>query len=963
MGTILPHIGRTPTKIARAFLLISLVLTLPESLSRATDRFVSSGGGNLSPFASWDTAATNIQDAIDAASAGDVIWVTNGVYSTGGKVMAGGLTNRVALDKALTVQSVNGWTVTIIQGAWDSSYTNGSHAIRCAWLTNGAILSGFTLRGGATWGYSVPDQNGGGVWGASTNASVCNCVITNNVAVGAGGGAYQVTLNYCTLTSNSVTAGTGSGAGGGAANSNLKNCVVTQNSVSGSSAQGGGVNNCVLRNCAITKNLSAQYGGGVYGGALFNCTVTKNLIYPPHADAGYGANGARLTNCIVYANGPAISGSNYYSCSLGFCCAAPLSSGAGNISADPQLLTDGIHLAASSPCRGVGLAAAVTGADLDGQPWGAPPCIGCDEWQAAPLFIIQPKAQSVGGLDGVSVGGVVAAGQDPFSYYWSKDGTVLENGPKYSSADTTNLIVNGFDPVDAGNYQVVVSNAFGMVTSQVVRVAVHCVDAAGVGPVPPFSTWAAASTNIQTAIDAASEGDFVLATNGVYAAGGKVMAGDLTNRVAVDKALTVMSVNGLGATVIQGAWDPIATNGPGAVRCVWLTNGAALNGFTLQGGATRSTGDTNTLQSGGAVWSSIQQWRADPRLGPPVPPTILNCQMMSNAAAGQGGGAYDGVLSTCGIFGNHASLGGGVSYAYLMNCAVAGNSALSQGGGTYESSAINCTIVSNSAPGYGGGAYAYNSSAVLINSIIYFNTGSYYSNCYSPIFLANRCCTTQEAVFSIAADPQLVDGVHLAVTSPCRGAGWAAYTYGTDIDGESWASPHSIGCDEVWEAAIAGPLSVGLSSQLPMVAERGYMPLCGTVTGRASRLGWSFGDGSILTNGSYLNTSYAWTNAGDYTVTFTAFNTDNPAGVSTNLVVHVIPWTPPVLSFGGLSGTNFTLNFPGQPGVIYIVEQTTNLAPPVVWRTVATLSSTGDLVQVTDTKATNAARFYRVRTP
>jgi hypothetical protein len=109
----------------------------------ATDRFVSLDGGNTAPFATWADAATNIQDAIDAASAGEIVWVTNGVYATGGKVMAGDLTNRVALDKALTVQSVNGPFVTTIEGA---GATNGPLAVRCAWLTNGAILQGFTLR-------------------------------------------------------------------------------------------------------------------------------------------------------------------------------------------------------------------------------------------------------------------------------------------------------------------------------------------------------------------------------------------------------------------------------------------------------------------------------------------------------------------------------------------------------------------------------------------------------------------------------------------------------------------------------------------------------------------------------------------------------------------------------------------------------------------------------------------------
>ncbi len=120
----------------------------------------------------------------------------------------------------MTVRSVNGPALTQVVGFNDPDpgTRTGPGAVRCVYLTNGAVLAGFTLTNGATGSYTTDDRAkcGGGVWCEGPGAMVSNCVLTANSAYYCGGGACGGTLDNCAITDNSAE------AGGGVYNSTVK---------------------------------------------------------------------------------------------------------------------------------------------------------------------------------------------------------------------------------------------------------------------------------------------------------------------------------------------------------------------------------------------------------------------------------------------------------------------------------------------------------------------------------------------------------------------------------------------------------------------------------------------------------------------------------------------------------------------------------------------------------------------
>ena len=206
----------------------------------------------------------------------------------------------------------------------------------------------------------------------------------------------------------------------------------------------------------------------------------------------------------------------------------------------------------------------------------------------------------------------------------------------------------------------------------------------------PYTNWAGAATNIQSAVNAANDGDTVFVARGDYV---------LPFEVFVGKAILLQSTNDRTRTFLSA-------QGQFTSRCLRIQHsGAIVDGFTLRNGSPPGDG------SGGGVLLLDGTVRNC---------TITNCQ----AIDAYGGGVYmnGGVLSNCLVIGNSLGayqLGGGGVFAWnggrIENCQILRNHATYDGSGVYlrvNSQLRNSIVADNLGSENGVGVYAEEGSTI-----------------------------------------------------------------------------------------------------------------------------------------------------------------------------------------------------------------------------------------------------------
>lgn len=673
----------------------------------------------------WPDALATISNAVSKASAGDVVLVSNGLYS---------ITALITVSKGITVRSLSGASKTIVKRGGASSHgifsvSDVNAVIDGVTMTNGSATGGgLTISAGSVSNCVIGGNSGrwaGGVDMTGTGSPVLrNCIITNTASgaggAGDGGGirlggtAGTPLVRECVIANNRSGASVGGGVT--ASRGTLRNCIVMGNS--GTGGAGVYINNalCTVESCTITRNISASTGGGLTmtAGTVQNTIIHGNTTSPSHNPTTINVNKT--------------GGTFAYGCSF------PLISGGSdvnNTAVDPgfeNAAANNLRLMPGSPCIDTGMTLAAVARDIEGAArpldgnGDATPAHDMGAYEAGTrgagalrCGFSTPVQQGFTSLPVVLTGAAAGGDLAGLSYWWD-----FTNDGSYDVSGTGRQVVTNMYGVGLHAVKLAVSNGVGAVSSRTRTAYIYVAPrtnyvARGAGNAFPYDTWAKAATNLQPAINAAlvlgGTSTVVVVSNGPYR---------VSSPVTVSNAITVRSANGRDATVVARA--------AGSINVVSLYSaGCVFDGFTVTNGnnGTVNTTAGTTIGSVGGMYVAAG--------------TARNCAIGRGTGKGVEMGA--GMVTDSLIWNNNARGGAGVNFGgagTVRNCRIWGNYSSSGGAGSGGGVTLNsaglvdrCVITNNNSDtgGDGGGVYI-NGSGTLRNSLVAKNRARHGAGVY-----------------------------------------------------------------------------------------------------------------------------------------------------------------------------------------------------------------------------------------
>lgn len=318
-----------------------------------TTYFVKTNGSDANSGLSWEQPKQNVQAAIDAAVAGDQIWIAKGIYyptsaisgqtdpraksfiMKAGVSLYGGFDGTESTLKSRSMEDLNKndsiqtWeftNTTLLSGDIDgepdewiynpskltwsiTGNTNNSYHVIYSAIPEKSIvvtLNGLTITGGNADGAKDTETIGGGVYDDTNSLQLEGCIIQNNYAAEEGGGAFLTGYMTGCLVTGNVSGNTG----GGVSNYDvLQQSTLTYNTAA---SNGGAIDNSgYVIGCHIYFN-SAENGGGIYNMAYTDQSwIFSNYALQKGGGVYNDGETSNMQNDVVY-NNAAFQGGGVY---------------------------------------------------------------------------------------------------------------------------------------------------------------------------------------------------------------------------------------------------------------------------------------------------------------------------------------------------------------------------------------------------------------------------------------------------------------------------------------------------------------------------------------------------------------------------------------------------------------------------------------------------------------------------
>ncbi|MBL6730987.1 MAG: T9SS type A sorting domain-containing protein [Bacteroidia bacterium] len=299
------------------FFLIIVIVSASYTKSHAATIYVKHNASGSNNGNSWTNAYVALQDAINAASSGDELWVAAGTYKPT-RIPSTGATSSSSrdlsfyLDKNIKIYGGFAGTETLLSqrnisanqvtlsgdiGTIGSSSDNCYHVFMMDGLSTSAVLNGFVITGGnanasgSFWGttqsfsgQNFPKRAGGGITTLDSDLDIDNVVITDNNSIEYGGGCFfmrsELTMDNSVIYNNSAVYGGGIYAFQQTCNPKLTNVTICYNSASDATHGGGGIYansaNYTLKNVLFWGNTKAGNDNVSGADILSYGTVTRS---------------------------------------------------------------------------------------------------------------------------------------------------------------------------------------------------------------------------------------------------------------------------------------------------------------------------------------------------------------------------------------------------------------------------------------------------------------------------------------------------------------------------------------------------------------------------------------------------------------------------------------------------------------------------------------------------------------